>query len=62
MKICSKQAGLTVKSSVPAFKYKFKKADDPIEVSKEHAEKVLRNKTFYEYGKTPKKSKKEETQ
>ncbi len=58
MKVASSQGGLTVKSSVPAFKYKFKKADDPIEMPKEHAEKVLRNKTFYEFGKATRKTKK----
>ncbi len=57
MKVASKQKGLTIKSTVPSFKYKFKKADDPVEMPKEHAEKVLRNSNFYEYGKAPKKTK-----
>ncbi len=58
MKIASIQEGLTVKSRVPSFVYKFKKADEPIEMPKEHAEKVLRNGNFYEFGKSTKKPKK----
>jgi len=58
MKVASIQAGLTVRSRVPAFKYKFNKADEPVEMPPEHAKKVLMNSTFYEVGKSSKKDKK----
>lgn len=51
MEICSKQAGVIIISSNPNFKYKFKKANESIDVKKEHVEKILRNPTFYEAGK-----------
>ena len=49
MKVASITAGLTIRSGVPAFKYKFTKADEPIEMPSEHARKVLRNGNFYEW-------------
>lgn len=49
--ICSKQSGILVVSSKPNFRYKFKKADSPLEVKEEHCEKILRNSNFYEAGK-----------
>ena len=35
----------------PEFKYFFHEADKPVEVEKEHAEKILKNDTFYKYTK-----------
>lgn len=52
MKICSKQAGLVVKSTFPKFKYRFPEADKPIEVDEKDVEKLLMNPTFYESKKT----------
>lgn len=47
--IASKQAGLRALSSEPAYSYFFEKSDMPVEVNKEHAEKILKNPNFYEY-------------
>lgn len=49
MKICSKQSGLVIKSNFPKFKYKFPKADEPVEVDEKHTDKILRNPTFYKF-------------
>ena len=59
MKICSKQPDLTIKSAYPKFKYRFPEADKPVEVEDEHAEKILKNPTFYEAKKTKALNKKE---
>ncbi len=59
MKICSKQSGLVIKSNFPKFKYKFPKADEPIEVDEKHTDKILLNSTFYEYKKSETSSKRE---
>ena len=52
--ICSKQPGILIVSSKPNFKYKFKQADEPLEVKKEHVDKVLANTNFYEFKETVK--------
>lgn len=57
MQIASKQAGLKVKSASPRFNYYFKEADEPLEVEKEHVEKILKNPNFYEFGKVKKEGK-----
>ena len=54
MKIASKQP-CKLKSNSPKFNYKWKEADEPIEVKEEHTEKVLRNPNFYESNKEVKK-------
>ena len=48
MKIASKESNICIKSNNPNFKYKFKLAGTPIDVETEHAEKILKNSTFYE--------------
>ena len=48
MKIACKQANVCIKSNNPKFKYRFKKAGDPVEVEEEHVEKILMNGDFYE--------------
>ena len=47
VKICSKQAGVSISSIKPSFKYNFKNADEPLEVEESHTSKILNNKNFY---------------
>lgn len=54
VKIASIQGDIRAKSIEPRFNYFFKEADVPIEVNKEHVEKILKNKTFYEFEKRSK--------
>jgi hypothetical protein len=49
--LASLQAGLIVESQRPLFKYTFKKADEPVSVHADHAEKILQNNTFYRFKK-----------
>jgi len=62
MMIACKQADLVVESTNPNYKYTFGPADVALEVSDEHAEKILRSTLFYKTkgGKTTKKNRKEE--
>lgn len=46
MKIASKVKGIKVNSTRPRFTYYFAN-DNPIEMPESHAEKLLRNSTFY---------------
>ena len=47
IKIASKLPGMRVKSFNPKFDYKFDKADVPLEMPKDHADKVLKNSNFF---------------
>ena len=48
MRIACKQSNICIKSNIPNFKYRFGKADVPLEVDDDHAEKILMNGDFYE--------------
>ena len=59
VKIASKVSGVKIKSNHPRFQYMFNKADSPLEVKESHADKILKNSTFYISDKEiPKKPKK----
>ncbi len=46
MLIECKESNICIKSHMPKFKYKFGKAGEPVEVHKDHIEKVLANPNF----------------
>jgi len=58
IKVASDVSGITVISVIPNFNYYFAKAEEPIEMPESHAEKILRNSSFYLSDKSIKKEKK----
>ena len=47
VKIACKISGLNISSNFPRFKYSFGKSGETLEINEKHAEKILRNSSFY---------------